>query len=547
MRRLNGIDAAFLYGETPSWHMHVSGVVIVDPTDVSDFGIDKLRHQLGERLALVPQFRERIVTVPFGIDRPLAVQDPDFDLDYHVRRIACPAPGGYKEFGDLVGELVSHKLDRARPLWEMWLVEGLADGRVALVAKIHHAIVDGVSGLELATVLLDLEKDPAPTTPGPSGVDGEADTTGNESTRDQEQTTEEVPSDSDLFLQGLVRLATTPVRMSKLTGQLVRQGATFANHLLSGNAPAAPFSAPMTRLNRRVTPHRRFAYSTLSLNDMKDVKNTFNVKLNDVVLAVCAGALRGYLESHSELPATPLVAQVPVSLRTEATQGEVGNQVGNMFASLHTNISDPAKRLLTISEGTKAAKLMQQALEADKIMNLTDTTPPGLISLAAQGYTAAGLEGTTAPVFNLIISNVPGPPFDLFSLGAKVEGLFPMGPLLFGTGLNITVTSNATNMDFGLLTCMENEPDPWVISDRLQGALDDLVAAAAELQPTGDGSPTKPKKPKKKKKKSNKTSKSKTAATNPKNAKNAKKKSTSKDKDTKKAQDKGKKKNKPKK
>jgi len=471
MRRLAGIDAAFLYGETANWHMHVSAVVIVDPTDVVDLGIEKLRAQIGERLALVPQFRERIVEVPLGIDRPVAVEDPALDLDYHVRRAACAPPGGDDEFGKLVGELVSEKLDRSRPLWEIWLIEGLAGDRVALVAKVHHSIIDGVSGMELATVLLDLEKDPAPMAV-PTGND-DADGPG---------AGEKIPAPAELFLQGLVRLATTPVRMSKLTRQIVRQGTTYASHLLSDHAPAAPFAAPMTRLNRKVTPHRRFAYATLPLADMKEVKNTFGVKLNDVVLAVCAGALRDYLESFSELPATPLVAQVPVSLRTEATKTDVGNQVGNMFASLATDIADPTSRLLAIADGTQNAKLMQRALAADKIMTLTDTTPPGLISLAAQTYTAAGLEGATTPVFNLIISNVPGPPFDMFSLGAKVEGMFPMGPLLFGTGLNITVTSNASGMDFGLLTCRENEADPWVISRRLQGALDELLDAAAAEQ-----------------------------------------------------------------
>jgi WS/DGAT/MGAT family acyltransferase len=462
--RLSGIDTAFLYGETPSWHMHVSAVSILDPATSEDFSFERLRSQIAERLPDVPQFRMKLREVPFGLHRPLLVDDPDFDLDFHIRHIGAPSPGGREQLGNLIGELVGWKLDRSRPLWEMWLIDGLEGGRKALLAKIHHAIIDGVSGSELATVLLDLEPNPPPRPPA-----------------DLDLTPDPVPNDFELMLTGLVHTVSTPYRVARFTRQSIRQAAKFLP-FAQGEAktPPIPFQAPRTPFNTAISPHRRFAFSSVSLSDAKEVKDAFGVKLNDVVLALCAGTLRRFLDEQHELPEQPLIAQCPVSTRPDDQKREIGTQVSSMFASLATDIEEPAERLRAIHESTMGAKEMQKAMSAEKIMGLGDTATPGLIALAARMYTAAGLDRAAPPVMNLIISNVPGPPFPLYSAGAEVEALYPMGPLLFGTGINITVFSYRENIDFGFMVCRDVIDDPWPLADGIPLAMQDLVKAAAE-------------------------------------------------------------------
>lgn len=464
--RLSGIDTAFLYGETPSWHMHVSAVSILDPITSDSFSFERLRAQIESRLPEVPQFRMKLHEVPFGLHRPLLVDDPDFDIDYHIRNIGVPAPGGREQLGNLIGELVSWKLDRSRPLWEMWLIDGLEGGRKALLAKIHHAIIDGVSGSEMATVLLDLEPEPAPR-PAPADI-----------TEEQGS----VPNDWQLLVEGLFHTMSTPYRIARFTRQSIMQATKFLPFAQRAErTPPIPFQAPRTPFNTTISPHRRFSFSSVPLEDAKVVKDAFGVKLNDVVLAVCAGSLRKYLDDRGELPESPLIAQVPVSTRPDDEKKAIGTQVAAMFASLATDIDDPAERLRAIHDSTMGAKEMQKAMSAEKIMGLGDTATPGLISLAARMYTAAGLDRNAPPVMNLIISNVPGPPFPLYSAGATVEALYPMGPLLFGTGVNITVFSYRDSIDFGFMVCRDVIDDPWPLADAVVTSMQELVKAAEAI------------------------------------------------------------------
>jgi WS/DGAT/MGAT family acyltransferase len=458
------VDAAFLYGETPAWHMHVSAVLIADPSEVpGGFSVERLRRQVGERLHLAPQFRWRLVEVPFGLDRPVFVEDPDFDLDAHIRRIGVPPPGGPEQLGNLIGELVAIKLDRRKPLWEFWVIEGLQDGKVAILAKIHHAIIDGVSGSEMATVLMDLEPDPPPV-----------------ELPSEPREVEPVPNPYELAVRGVGHTLLTPYRAVRFAEQTVRQGLKFIGFQQRENTPPIPFQAPRTSFNTELTAGRRFAYHSVPLDQVRDIKNAFGVKVNDVVLAICAGTLRRYLQSRDELPDSPLIAQVPVSLRTDDNKSEVGTQVGAMFASLATEIDDPAERLMAIHDSTQGAKEMQQALAAERIMGISETAPPAMISLAARMYTLAGLDTLTPPIMNLIISNVPGPPFPIYCAGAKLEAIYPMGPLLYGTGINVTVFSYIDKIDFGFMVCRDVVPDPWFIAEGVQAALDELVLAAKE-------------------------------------------------------------------
>ncbi|MGB2758163.1 MAG: wax ester/triacylglycerol synthase family O-acyltransferase [Acidimicrobiia bacterium] len=475
MKPMNGLDAAFLYGETPNWHMHVAAVTVCDPTNsVEQWTFQRFKEITTSRLALIPQFRCKVAQSPLGIGRPGWVLADDFDPDFHIRRIAVPSPGGPHELGELVGDLASLKLDRSKPLWEMWVIEGLAGGRIGLLTKVHHALIDGVSGAELATVLLDVSPIPKMVTDAP-------------------------PIDPDYLSKptamgwirgGAMVTLKTPLRTIAFTRQLARWGVTLPTFMRRDEGPAMPFQAPRTSLNSAISPHRRYAHSQIELERVRALKDALGVKVNDIVLALCSYALRGYLEERGELPETPLIAQVPVSQRG-ADEKDLGNKVASMFASLATDVADPIERVHVIHASTQQAKEMQQALAARRIQTITEATPPGILSIAARTYTAMGLDGRVPPIFNVIMSNVPGPPFPLYVSGARVESITPMGPLLYGGGLNITVLSHEDVIDFGFLSCREAVPDPWLIADKIEKAVSELEKAVAGLKAPKKKAPAK--------------------------------------------------------
>ncbi len=460
---MNGLDAAFLYGETPNWHMHVAAVTICDPTDSPEpWSFQRFKEVTTSRLALIPQFRCKVAQSPLGIGLPGWVIADDFDPDFHIRRIAVPSPGGPRELGELVGDLASLKLDRSKPLWEMWVIEGLEGGRLGLLTKVHHALIDGVSGAELATVLLDITPHPQMVTDAPP-IDPEYFTK---------------PSAMSWLRSGALVTLKTPLRTLSFTRQLAQWGITIPGFMRRSEGPAMPFQAPRTSLNSAISPHRRYAHAQIELNRIRVIKDALGVKVNDVVMALCSAALRSYLADRGELPDTPLIAQVPVSQRSK-DDSDLGNKVASMFASLATDVADPIERIHAIHASTQQAKEMQQALAARRIQTITEATPPGLLSVAARTYTAMGLDGRVPPIFNVIISNVPGPPFPLYVSGARVQSITPMGPLLYGGGLNITVLSHEDVIDFGFLSCREAVPDPWLIADHIVGAVEELEAAIA--------------------------------------------------------------------
>ena len=466
MERLSGLDAAFLYMETPSLHMHVSMAAVFDPTTVpGGYSFDKVRDLVSERLARAPIFRRRVVEVPLRLDHPYWVEDPDFDLDYHMRRAALPAPGGIEELAAFVGDVCSRRLDRAKPLWEMHIVEGLADGRIAVVTKVHHCTIDGVSGAELLAELFDLEPSPAPR-PAPDDLPRPAPS---------------LPSDLTLIAQAMGARATRPLRMGRLawkTGKAfldvrrVRQGPG------TGHA-ALPLTTPRTSLNAAITAHRAVGFSTISLDDVKRIKNALETTVNDVVLALCAGALRRYLDDGDELPDDPLVATVPVSVSTERKSA---NKVSAMFVSLPCRIDDPVKRLLTIRDGTKGAKEEFQALGADVLLDWAEHATPNVFSAAARAYTRFRLAERHRPIHSLVISNVPGPDFPLYLGGAELVAGFPLGPVMDGAGLNVTVMSYRGVLNWGLMACRETVPQVSRFSSYIPAALDELLASAG-LEP----------------------------------------------------------------
>ena len=460
MRRVAGPDATFLAAEQPEWHFHVSALLIVDAAASEQFSLAAVRDSVARRLHRVPQFRWKLQPDPLrALGHPIWVDDPNFNIDRHLHHVALPGNGDLQELGTLVGTLMSSSLNRARPLWEMWLIEGLEDGRAALLAKVHHSIIDGESGTELVALLLDLEADPEPDPEPPEWVP------------DPQPSVEEALR---LVAEDVVEW---PRRVASLGWQVVQQAATYVSHTAGINRPPHPFEAPKTPLNGQLTPDRSFACASLDLELTKRIKDAAGVTLNDVILAVTSGALRTYLLENDQLPDLPLVAQVPVSMRRDGDTGHIGPKVSMMFTSLASNVADPSERIRAIHRSTSRAKEMRAALTEQRAINLTNMVPSAMIGLAARAWTAAGIDSSVRPVFNVIVSNVPGPTFDMYLAGARVESLFPMGPLLFGSGLNVTVVSNSERLDVGLLTCPDLVPDGWEIAQHVAPALDELAVS----------------------------------------------------------------------
>lgn len=463
MQRLTGLDATFLYLETPSSHMHVAGLMVLDPASIEGgVTLDSVKEVYRQRLHLAPPFRRRLVEVPFGLHHPLWIEDPDFDIDYHIRGTALPAPGTREQLSTLVGRLSALQLDRTKPLWEVWVIEGLEDGNVAILSKVHHAAIDGASGNELTVALLDLTPDIAQHEP------------------EEEWVPDRVPTEMELLSYAATSLARQPVRVAKALSKTA--GAAMALRRRNREEPnltppPSPFSAPRTSFNTAITPRRSFAFTSLSLPRVKAVKAAAGATVNDVVLALCAGALRSYLDAEGEQPDGPLVAMVPVSVRSEDEKDALGNRVTSMFASLATDIDDPVERLKVIHECMAEVKVQQKAIGADTLGDWAEFAAPALAGRAARLYSRTKMADRHRPLFNVTISNVPGPPFPLYSIGARMVANYPVGPIMDGGGINMTVMSYLDSLDFGVLACPDLVGDVWSITEGLQQALDDLVEA----------------------------------------------------------------------
>ena len=465
MERLSGLDAGFLYMETPTAHMHTMKIAVVDPSDSTPpYSFQAVKDVLGARIHLLPPFRRRIVEVPFRLNHPVWIDDPDFDIDYHVRRVGCPSPGGPHEFCEMISDVASRPLDRNHPLWEIWVVEGLEDGRVGFVAKMHHTIADGLAAAALlANVMQSIPEGEQPT--------------------DHAWTGEPIPSNRTLLFEAVADLG----RDLKGLPDLLKRtfGALKAlRKLRKGSEVKAPlpFSTQKTSFNAALTSHRTFAMTTLSLADVKAVRAAFDCTVNDVVLAVCAGALRRYLIDRGELPEKPLIAGVPVSTSTETRLG--GNRVSNMFVTLRTDLDDPAQRVREIQRVTKAAKVVHNILGTEMLADWSQHTPPRPFAWFMRLYSRRGWASRHRPPINLVVSNVPGPPSPLEIVGARLETLSSVGPILEGIGLNITVWSYVGAMNFGIVACREHMPDIWTLADALRDSLEELRKAAEQPRAT---------------------------------------------------------------
>ena len=465
MERLSGIDASFLYFETPNMHMHVVATIVHDPSTVpGGYSFDKIREMIRSRLHLTKALRRKLAPTPFNLNHPVWIEDAEFDLDYHVRRIGCPAPGSEEQLSSVVGDIASRPLDRARPLWEVWIVEGLENGLVAAVAKMHHCTIDGVSGANFMQHFFDLE-------PEGSEHAEEPDT----------WEPDHKPTDIELIVRALLARTQRPMQWVSVVPKTIGAVVNFAlARRRVGVGMPAPLRAPRTSFNVAITPHRRTAFTHLSLDEVKDVKNTLGTKVNDVVLAICAGALRKYLDARNELPDRSLIAVVPVSVRAE-DENEIGSaRVSAMFSTLATDVDDPLERLRRISEGNKGAKEEHNAIGANMLTEWGELAAPTTFSLAARVYAGLRLAEKHPVVHNVVISNVPGPRFPLYFAGAKLVGLYPLGPIFDGAGLNITVVSYMDQLFFGLIGCRELV-DPWDIVAQIPEAFAELRKEADAL------------------------------------------------------------------
>lgn len=478
MEQLSGLDAAFLALETSRSTGHVGGVSILDPgTAPRPLDLARITEVIESRLPLVPVMRRRLQTVPLGLDQPYWVDDDLFDIEYHVREVALPHPGSAAQLAEQVARIHARPLDRTRPLWESYLITGLAEGHIALYTKVHHSAFDGVSGAELVTVLMDLtpegrELPPAepfdPSSP-PSWLSLAVRTAGGLVRRPVQAT----------------RLATDAVRsvpaLAPAIGPLVASVAGVGRRGRDGAIVAGPrLTAPVTPFNQTITPHRKLALTSLPLEDVRIVKKAFRVSVNDVVLAMCAGVLRTWLLERDALPDGPLVAMVPVSVRDPRAAASGGNRVSAMLASLPTDIADPVQRLVSTHEATQLAKAQQASIPQGLVDDISDFAPPALTARAARMVFGSQLLNRL-PAFNVVISNVPGPNIPVYMAGAKLLAHYPVSIVTDGVALNITLIGYLGQLHFGIIAAREVVPDVDSLTAGLRVELDLLLAAAHAL------------------------------------------------------------------
>jgi diacylglycerol O-acyltransferase len=469
MQPLSGLDASFLALDTPSSHMHMATAIVLDAqSGAEDLTFDRVRSIVANRLRLLPMWRRRVVNVPLGLHHPVWIEDPDFDLDYHVRRAALPAPGGMAELSEFTADILGRPLDKTRPLWEFYFVEGLADGCVAVVSKNHHALIDGVSGAEMMVAFMDME-------PEPTWFD-ETDS----------WKPDAVPNDVDMIKWAsgeMVRQPAKAVRAARDTLEMVlnvrkarREQYRDTNGMMP---PPVPFSAPRSSLNAPITAHRRVGFADVSLDDVKLIKNKLGGKVNDVVLAASAGALRQLLKRREEIVDSSLIAMVPISVRGEGDLADPGNKISSMLVRLGTDIADPLARYQAVQQYSQSAKDQAGAVGATALQDWAEFATPAVFGSAVRLYSRYRVANRVRPLFNVTVSNIPGPNFPLYAGGARMRAFYPLGPVFDGLGLNITVASYTGRMHVGVVSCREILEDPAELAQGFVDAVGELRKLAA--------------------------------------------------------------------
>ncbi len=474
MQRLDGMDASFVYLDTPAAPLQVGMICVFDPsTAPGGYSFATVRRLVEDRLHLIPPFRRRLVEVPAQLHRPGWIEDPDFDLDQHLHQARLPAPGGITELQQFAADVFSRPLDPGRPPWDMHIVEGLEGGMVASVTKMHHAAVDGVSGAELTATLLDLEAEPRPVAPP-----------------DAPWKPAPLPTPLAVAARAVRELLREPAAAASVLARTARAALRLVRHNREPETtpPPAPFAAPRCAYNAPLTGARHVSLAQVALDDVRQIKDAVGVTINDVILAVCADAVRGHLAAHDGVPGQSLVAAVPVSVRTGDQTETSSNRLSAMLVELGTTIDDPIARLRAIAASSRAAKTQHHVLGPETFSQLADVTPSPLLATIGALESRFNLLGRIPPACNLIVSNFPGPPFPLYCAGARMVAAYPMGPLGIGTALNITVQSYLDTLWFGIVACPDVVPEPWTLADGITHAVQKLTKA-----PSGrDGRRAKP-------------------------------------------------------
>ncbi len=474
MQQLSGMDASFVYFETPATPMHVAGVSIYDPSTAPGGTVTfkGILASFQERLHLARTFRQKMVQVPMNLDHPYWVEDKDFDLEFHVRHIALPQPGDWRQLCIQVARLHSRMLDLSRPLWETYVIEGLdhvegvPPGSFALLQKTHHAAIDGVSGMEMTSAIHDLTPEPQP----PGTIDtwqGEDD-----------------PSPLTLLSRAALNNGTRPMHFGRVVARTVPGLGRVTNQLRRRQLQLPSTSAPRTPFNGTVSAHRVVDARRFDLGEIRRMKNAVEgATVNDVVLAIVGGGLRAYLLRRAELPAEPLLAMAPISVRTESEKGSQGNQVSSMVVSVASNIADPLERLTAVRESTHQAKEFTRAVGARTLTDYSQFIPGGLAALASRTASRFEMANRVDPAANCVVTNVPGPREPLYFAGAKLVTMFGMGPIGDGLGLMHPVTSYVDELVIAVTSCREMLPDPAVYAQCLQDSYDELAEATVARTP----------------------------------------------------------------
>ncbi len=466
MERLAGIDAAFLYLETPSAHMHVVAAIVLDPSapeSVCDTG--EVGRVIATRLAEVRRFRQRVLEVPMGLDHPRLADDPAFDVERHLHHLRLQPPGSESDLTDAVAVIASQPLRRGRALWEIWELRGLSGGRVAIALKVHHAVIDGVSGMELMATMFDLHPT-GPAAPGRWTVYG----------------VPPVPSALTLLSSALASMAAWPVGLVRALGDSTRSAVRVLDRMLAAPAlpnPTVPFDAPRTVFNRAISGERAVAFARVPLAEIKALRRRFGATVNDIVLTSCTMSLRRFLNARGGIPDRALVASVPVAV--PVGEHHAFNHVSAMFVGLPVHLADPEAQLRYITERAERAKALHCAAGGDLLREWAELAPPGLFAGAAGLVSRWRLADRFRPVHNLVVSNVPGPQVPLYTGGARVVGIYPLGPVLEGAGMNLTVISYDGWVHIGIVTCRQAVPDPAAIADGVVQAVRELGASGEPL------------------------------------------------------------------
>ena len=486
MQQLSGQDASFVYLETPTTPMHIGSVGIYDPSTAPG-GFVRFKDILAfieSRLGGARSFRQRLVRVPFDLDHPYWIEDPDFDIEYHVRHIALPAPGDWRQLCIQVARLHSRPMDLTKPLWEFIIVEGLDNiaglpkGCFALVAKVHHAAIDGMSGVEMSSAIHDLSPDKSNRFDD-SGWQPEA-----------------KPGVGELLISGYFNTLRQPMRYLETFARSVPGVAKLANEIRKGDLSiAGARTPPKTRFNGKVSSHRVFDAATFPLDDVRAIKNAVpGATVNDAILAIIGGGLRTYLNDKGELPEANLTAMAPISVRQEGEKAAMGNLVSAMVVSLGTHIADPLERLAHIHQDAINSKGLTNAVGARTLTDYSQLIPSGLAGLGARLYTKLGAANAHAPVFNVVATNVPGSRLPLYFSGAKMVKMLGLGPIFDSMGLINTIYSYVDEIAISFTCDRDMMPDPDAYAAALRGSFEALRVAAhtaSALSPVKTSKPRK--------------------------------------------------------